>query len=55
MDPIDDSWRVPAGFPEEHARRLIELQYAVVEMAIAVRAHADELRQVPAPTPQAIE
>ena len=55
MDPIDDSWRVPGGFPEEHAQRLIELQYALVDMAVAVRAHSAELYQAPQATPLAQE
>lgn len=45
MDPIDEGWRVPNGFPEEYAQRLTQLQYALAEMAVAVRAHASELQQ----------
>ena len=55
MDPIDESWRVPSGFPEVHAEHMIGMQYAVAEMAIAVRAHVAELRQAPENTALAPE
>jgi hypothetical protein len=55
MDPIDDGWRVPDGFPEDHAQRHSDLQIAVTELTVAVRAHLAELRRGADATPHAQE
>jgi hypothetical protein len=55
MDPIDDGWRVPGGFPEDHAQRHSDLQIALTELTVAVRAHLAELRRRSDASPHAQE